>query len=42
MLVYFKKMYNYIYSFCCDTTKEPKFEKPRGYKNIATHEIKIK
>lgn len=38
MIYYFNQVYDYIHSFFFDTNLPPKFEKPRGYKNIASHE----
>lgn len=38
MFYYFNQVYEYIYSFFSNESSTPKFEKPRGYKNIASHE----
>lgn len=38
MFYYFNQVYEYIYSFFPNESPQPKFEKPRGYKNIASHE----
>ena len=38
MLKYLNNLYNYICTFFYEENQSPKFEKPRGYKNIASHE----
>ena len=38
MLVYFNYIVNYIYSYFVNDQPQ-KFEKPRGYKNISSHEL---
>ena len=39
MLVYFNYIVNYIYSYFENKDQPKRFEKPRGYKNISSHEI---
>jgi hypothetical protein len=41
MMNYFDSMYNYLLSFVYNKSESPKFEKPRAYKNIACHEIRL-
>ena len=39
MLVFLNSIYNYITSFFFYENDENKFEKPRGYKNVASNEM---
>ena len=39
MLVYLNSIYKFIYSFISKDEEEIKFEKPRGYKNVASNEM---
>ncbi len=40
MLKYLNNLYNYIWTYFYVEDQSPKFEKPRGYKNIACHELR--
>ncbi len=40
MLKYLNNLYDYIYTYFYVENQQPKFEKPRGYKNIACHELR--
>lgn len=38
MFYYFNQVYEYLFNFFSNESTPTKFEKPRGYKNIASHE----
>ena len=38
MFKYLNNFFNYMSSFLSNEPEEPRFEKPRGYKNISSNE----
>ena len=39
MIFSLSSIFKYLKELLFETKEEPKFEKPRGYKNVASHEL---